>query len=167
MGEYQNYDYDQNLLKNLDTVDEPNIAANTTKLSQRVQWEKFSFTGAQLKALDATASSDTSATVTLSAGLFPTDSILTGVILRVDTADTGSASTATISLGSNSGATDLLGATTLQSTGNTGVSTSFVPVLASSADFKATLAVTGSGKHISDIASTTVIDIFLGFTAHS
>lgn len=146
----------------------PSVESAITVLQDRaVQVRKFSFTGEDLKAL-CSDTSQASQTILLADELFPSDCVLLGAVAKVTSADDGTATTATLTLGSNSTAfTDLIASVDLRTAATTKVATTFVPLLASGTDLKGVLAVTGSGKDIDDIADDTAVSVYVMFAGVS
>lgn len=131
----------------------------------QVQYKKVTLSGAELKALCVNPAANASETITLASGLLPSGAVLTGGIANVTSADNGTATTTVLTVGSTSSAfTDLIASVNLRSVAKTGVSASFVPVLAGGTDLKGVLTVTGSGKFLSNIADGTSVTIIVGFS---
>lgn len=131
----------------------------------QVQYKKLTLTGSELKALCVDAAANASETITLASGFLPAGSVLVGGIASVTVADTGTATTTVLTLGTTSSSfIDLIASVNLRSVAKTGVAATFVPLLAGGVDLKGVLTVTGSGKFLSDIANATSVTIYVGYS---
>src|SRR5271157_350983 len=137
------------------TLDDVKTAAAALTLSDAAQpiWKTVTVTGAQLKAATGV---NTGTTKAVTIGTIPANAVMLNGILVVNTADNGSASTTTATLGTESTTfAATLGAASIRSTGETDESPSFVPHLASSTTLKTLLTVTGGSQTIANIADAT------------
>jgi hypothetical protein len=86
-----------------------------------------------------------------------------GAVAKVITADAGSASTTTFTLGTNGSYNELLSAIDMRTAQEDDESASLVAKLTSSTTLGTTVTVTGSGKTIANIQNTAAVDIYYGY----
>jgi hypothetical protein len=128
-------------------------------------WKRLNLTGKQIK---AAAGANTGASKTVSLATLPSGVLLQGCVVKVLTADAGTATTTTFTLGTNSTSFDnLLSATDMRTAQEVDQAAAFVPKLAGGTSLSTVIAVTGSGKTIADIQDAAEIDIYYGYVKPS
>lgn len=139
--------------------------AGNTDDTGEIVWKRFNLTGKQIK---AAAGTNTGASKTVALATLPSGVLLQGCVVKVLTADAGTGTTTTFTLGTNSTSFDnLLSATDMRTAQEVDQATTFVPQLAGGTSLSTIVAVTGSGKTIADIEDTAEIDIYYGYVKPS